>query len=191
MFTRGGVYITLGRQPQRQTPSPWADTHPGQTPILGRNPLRQTHPRADTLPPGQTPLAWEDTPCPRHRHCSGRYASYWNAFLYWSISKCSETSLMILSSQHNVQYDKILHILQNNFVPTSTQDTSWLFEGHWKLILFLNLCQCTDTNRKTTRENTACCLSMNREIWESVFSYYLGAVSWHSKTIVLCTFALN
>ena len=59
-----------------KTPSP-----PGQTP-RGRHPLDR-HPRADTSP-GQTP------PCPVHAgipppsadgHCSGRYASYWNAFL--------------------------------------------------------------------------------------------------------------
>ena len=39
------------------------------TPTLGRHPPRQTH------PPGQTPS-------PSDGHWSGRYASYWNAFLF-------------------------------------------------------------------------------------------------------------
>ena len=62
-------------------------TPPGQTPPLGRHtprqtppPLRQT-PRADT-PLGKTP-PWADTPL-RDGHCSGRYAFYWNAFLFYN-----------------------------------------------------------------------------------------------------------
>ena len=48
----------LGRYPPGQTPSP-GRYHPGQT------------------PPGQT------APSPPHdSHCSGRYASYWDAFLF-------------------------------------------------------------------------------------------------------------
>ena len=58
---QGGGVHPLGRHP-----------HP-----LGR------HPRADTpeqTPPGQTP--------PRDGYCSGQYASYWNAFLFFiDISK--------------------------------------------------------------------------------------------------------
>ena len=42
----------------------------GQTP-----PWTDTHPRAGTLP-------WADTQPPRDSHCSGPYASYWNAFLF-------------------------------------------------------------------------------------------------------------
>ena len=42
-------------------------TPPADTPI-GRHPPRQTSPRADNPPPDG--------------HCSGRYASYWNAFLF-------------------------------------------------------------------------------------------------------------
>ena len=37
-------------------------------------------------PPGQTPLSRADTPYPKHygiRSTSGRYASYWNAFLWY------------------------------------------------------------------------------------------------------------
>ena len=64
--------------PSRQT-SPQADIPSGRhtpagrhpLPVLGRYPPRQTHPQADTS--GQTPRPGSQ--------CSGRYASYWNAFL--------------------------------------------------------------------------------------------------------------
>ena len=50
----GGIHPPPGQTPPGQTP-----------PSLGRPPWADT-PRADTLPDG---------------HCSGRYVSYWNAFL--------------------------------------------------------------------------------------------------------------
>ena len=58
------------------TPFPKADTLPGQTPSC-----------ADTFPsPRQIPPHWADmsppTLTPRGGHCSRRYASYWNAFLF-------------------------------------------------------------------------------------------------------------
>ena len=68
--SRGGGHA-LG-----QTPPSWQTPSPGQ-----RSPGRHTHwadtPRADT--------PWADTPSP-HGLCSGRYASYWNAFLLSFIS---------------------------------------------------------------------------------------------------------
>ena len=63
-------------------------TPPGQT-SPGQTPPRQIPPWEDT--PWQTPptlsACW-DTPLPstcwdRHGYCCGRYASYWNAFLFW------------------------------------------------------------------------------------------------------------
>ena len=57
-----GRCTPLDRHPPKQTPL-WADTLPGQTPSLGRHPT------------------WTDTHPPLDGHCSGRYASYWNAFL--------------------------------------------------------------------------------------------------------------
>ena len=70
----------LGRYPPWQTPpgrhTPTRQTHtpeqtntPGQTRTPGQTPPRQTPPRQ--TPPRQTP-----------RSTSGRYASYWNAFLF-------------------------------------------------------------------------------------------------------------
>ena len=75
---------------------PWADTPSGQTPYLGRYPLwPDTAPGRYPLgrhPPGQTPHHGQtsrraDSPSPLEQtptdsHCSGRYASYGNAFLY-------------------------------------------------------------------------------------------------------------
>ena len=62
----------------------------------GVHPQADTTPQADNLwadpmgrhPPGQTP-PWADTPqadtLPSDGHCSGRYASYWNAFLFFFV----------------------------------------------------------------------------------------------------------
>ena len=72
LFT-GGVYAqhalrqtppSPGRHPQADTP--WEDTPPG----------RHSPPRTDTFP-GQTPPPGKHPP--PDGHCSGRYASYWNA----------------------------------------------------------------------------------------------------------------
>ena len=61
----GQTHPTPGRHPPRQT-SPWTDTP------LGRHPLGR-HPLLDR------PLPWADG------HCSRRYTSYWNAFLFGQI----------------------------------------------------------------------------------------------------------
>ena len=91
----GGVCLSAcwDTHPPGQT-HPWADP-PGQTP-LGQTPLGQTHPWSRHPPPpgrhplgrnpaGQTP-PWADTPlhsaCWEIRATNGRYASYWNAFLF-------------------------------------------------------------------------------------------------------------
>ena len=75
--------------PPRQTPS-WANTPlppppvdpPGQTPPGQTHPLCR-HPQADT--------SGVDTHSPlRDGHCSGRYASYWNAFLLFDKAKINK-----------------------------------------------------------------------------------------------------
>ena len=84
MFSQASVILSTGG-----VHPPQADTH---TP--GRHPPGQTHSRhppwADTLPRADTPLGipslgrhplGRHPPPPRDDHCSGRYASYWNAFL--------------------------------------------------------------------------------------------------------------
>ena len=62
--------------PQEQTPPPGADTLPGADP-LGADTPRADPPGADT-PRKQTPPPEADSGI---RSMSGRYASYWNAFL--------------------------------------------------------------------------------------------------------------
>ena len=105
MFSQASIILSkAGRcTPPGQTPlplarqtSPWPGRHlPGQadTPRPGRQPLakqtpnpvpsaRQTSPgQADTTPARQTP-PWADS------HCSGRYASYWNVFLFLECKHC-------------------------------------------------------------------------------------------------------
>ena len=50
---------------------------PGGVHLLGRH-----------LPPlGKHPPGHKPHPPPRDGHCSGRYASYWNAFLYYCMQK--------------------------------------------------------------------------------------------------------
>ena len=63
---RREMYIPRQTPPHKQTTSgqtPWADT------LLGRHPLGRHSP--GRLPP------------PSDGHCSGQYASYWNAFLFF------------------------------------------------------------------------------------------------------------
>ena len=70
MFSQASVILFTGGVAD----TPWTDTPRGQTPPLARHP-----PRADThTPPAQCMLGY--TPL----HCSGWYASYWNAFLYFN-----------------------------------------------------------------------------------------------------------
>ena len=94
------------RQTHSQQISPWADTHPWADTTPWQTTLRANTPRQ--IPPRQTqpPLpsacwdthllcrcaCWDThTPCPVHAeihpggHCSGWYASYWNAFLFTEI----------------------------------------------------------------------------------------------------------
>ena len=114
LFT-GGTLGVCGRHPPDRHSLPWADT-PRQTPP------RQTPPWADT-PPANTPSPYPvhagthlhcpvhagiHTPCPVHAgihpiptggHCSGRYASYWNAFLL--LFKGSHCTLSIVNFETN------------------------------------------------------------------------------------------
>ena len=106
-FCSQGGY--LGRFPPRKY-TPWAGTPPGQVPPLGRYtpgqlhppgqvpPLRrytpgQLHPPGQVHPPRQLHPLGRYTPqqvhppgssaCWEIRATSGRYASYWNAFLFY------------------------------------------------------------------------------------------------------------
>ena len=69
-----------GRQVPPQAATLWADTPTGQIPPGHRPPGQMTTNRPDTH-------LWADTPPPppppqADGYCSGRYASYWNEFLF-------------------------------------------------------------------------------------------------------------
>ena len=75
----GSASVHAGIPPPRTRHPPRADTPRDQAPPLGADPPQSRPPRADTL--------WDQAhPPPREadsgiRSMSGRYASYWNAFL--------------------------------------------------------------------------------------------------------------
>ena len=87
------LHLSVSHSAQRGI-SAWADTPLGRTPPpLGRYPTRQTSPQADT-PLGRHPLG-------RHSpdgNWSGRYASYWNAFLFEKV--------VFLSLDSNISFYK-------------------------------------------------------------------------------------
>ena len=72
---RGGVHTTPGRHPC------------GQRPPIGRRTQADTPP-SGSPPPGRHPPRRQTPPTPEAR-CSGRYASYWNAFLFVLYLHCS------------------------------------------------------------------------------------------------------
>ena len=89
MFSQASVILSTGVMSIPACTG--ADTpHPGQTPLAG-TPSLDTPPSADS-PFTDTP--WQPTPftdtarqtppsqTPPNGHCSGRYASYWNEFLF-------------------------------------------------------------------------------------------------------------
>ena len=103
LFT-GGLCV-CGKHPPRQTP-------PGQTfPVadipLGRQPTGQT--LSGQTPPAQCmlghthllPSACWDTPPAPGSHCSRRYVSYWNAFLF--VVKFTSADMCCLS-RNNLQF---------------------------------------------------------------------------------------
>ena len=75
LFTGGGIW---------QTPPIQADTPPGRHPLAGRHPPGRHHLGRYPYSPRQTPPYPSPHPSrnPRDGHCSGWYASYWNAFLF-------------------------------------------------------------------------------------------------------------
>ena len=86
--TPPGRYPRAGTPPSLAGAPPWAGTpragippwqvHPlaGTPPWAGTPPLWQVHPPGQVQPPGSS-ACWE------MRATSGRYTSYWNAFLLW------------------------------------------------------------------------------------------------------------
>ena len=73
MFSQASVILFTG---VRVADTPLGKYPPGQTDSLGRHPLAET-PSPGQTPPDQCLLGYT----PSSGHCSGQYASYWNAFL--------------------------------------------------------------------------------------------------------------
>ena len=106
MFSQASVILSTEG---RRIPS-------GQTPPAGQTSLRQT-------PPSRHPP-------PRDSHCSGRYASYWNAFLYWQhlrkVPECHlisliQGALVIVHSMYDTWLTlKILPYKISNFLQSSS-----------------------------------------------------------------------
>ena len=110
--------------PGRLTP-PW-EAHPGRhplgsTPPGSMHPVRSTHPLGSMHPPGSMYPPWEAC-TPREadsgiRSMSGRYASYWNAFLFEFCSCLFGDKLLILD------------LLQYMFFAIHRSHTSHQFSG--------------------------------------------------------------
>ena len=89
MFLHVSVILLTGGSPENPPPQDQGEPPPGsrRTPPDQADPPpgpRRTPPRPGRPPPGP-----RKTPPPQEEHCSirsmsGRYASYWNAFLYWN-----------------------------------------------------------------------------------------------------------
>ena len=78
-------HTPLEQTPREQTPPsrhppPRADTPLGADTPQSRSPPEQTPPKADTPPRADTPREADST----IQSTSGRYASYWNAFLFFA-----------------------------------------------------------------------------------------------------------
>ena len=78
-----GIHSPGANTPQEQTPPPLG----ADTPPRSRPPRADTHPRSRHPPGSRPPQSRHTAPSPWEADCSirstsGRYASYWNAFLF-------------------------------------------------------------------------------------------------------------
>ena len=109
LFTGGCLPQCMPQCPREQTPPQ------EQTP-----PREQTPPWEQTPPPGrhtsqeQTPPPRSRPPQSRHpsgiRSMSGRYASYWNAFLFYLLIYWSRFTSIVKSPAFNGTYSDTVHV---------------------------------------------------------------------------------
>ena len=96
MFLQVSVILLTGGSPAGRTPPP----HPPRRPPSRESPLTRRPPLAGRPPARRTPQQGEPTrqgdPPPAIRSMSGRYASYWNAFLGLFLYK--KAPLLLFSS---------------------------------------------------------------------------------------------
>ena len=81
----GGTPPGRRHPPGRETPTPLA----GRPPWEGGLPLQGDPPGRRHPPAGRPPIGREMPPPPTDGYCFGRYASYWNAFLFGHVDKIS------------------------------------------------------------------------------------------------------
>ena len=90
--------------PRPGTP-PWDQVHPlgpGTTPDQVHPPGPRTPPGTRYTPPGSRYPPGVGTP-PRDGYCCGRYASYWNAFLFfWEDCSCYRSQGKVMFSEASV-----------------------------------------------------------------------------------------
>ena len=104
----------LGREnpPGRETPlcreTPWQGEPP---------PPQQVDPPGKQTPPSKENPPWQGDP-PGIRSMSGRYASYWNAFLFNTKISTNKTSW--------------LHVVKNIKFKYNLQNRGWHSPSHWQ-----------------------------------------------------------
>ena len=69
------------------------------------------HPLLSIQPPGLTPLPGQTPPAPRDGHCSGRYASYWNAVLFSHVIATNSSIVysMVFDQGSNIPLERIAY----------------------------------------------------------------------------------
>ena len=83
-------------------------------PPRSRHPLPGQTPRSQSrhAPPGSRHPPRADTPPPRYGHCCGRYASYWNAFLFIDFIVIIVKRTCISKSHIHIGTNKCFNILK-------------------------------------------------------------------------------
>ena len=109
LFT-GGVSSRENRPPAERTPCPHQGDPPGkESPPARRNPPGKETPRqGEPLPGKENPTGRENPP--PIRSMSGRYASYWNAFLLLNVG-CA-----VISDFQNCQHHLVLKSCKGNHI---------------------------------------------------------------------------
>ena len=117
---RGGVSGKEWRPPSRETPRgtdpPWEQTPPGTRP-----------PQPEQTPPGTDPPPEADSSI---RSTSGRYASYWNAFLYYKHWPVVYLLLLTLTTCATVVNVSVIHVFLLHLQVCTTPQwvpVSWVY----------------------------------------------------------------
>ena len=126
-----GRYSPQAGTPPRQVPlTPWVDTPPqADTPLGGYTPQAGTPSWAGTPPPRAGTPPGQGTPLPMHagiQSTNGKYASYWNAFLFVIVLKADIWVLHLFTvvTVARVNY-RILNLNCIRFLMSLTDPVFW------------------------------------------------------------------